>query len=405
MSIARALPLLPSLLPLLPLALAVAAANAQQPTTAQPRPGEPKRWELTALPAINFSSDEGFGYGALVEAYNYDGRTPYRVSVQPTLFFTTRGRRDVTLFVDAPRLLGDGWRMDAFVGHEQELATPYYGRGNATVDDASLSSDANPYYYRYGRTRARALANVQRRLGRSRARALLGAGFAHVTTDATPFDSGTTLLAAELAGGPAPSGTLPYLRTGIVFDSRDREIGPRSGWWNELLVQRVDPALGASHAYTRATVSARRYVPIGPRLTNASRVIVQQTSGDVPVYDLATVQTSYRQEEGLGGSRMVRGIPKNRVMGKGLFVLNNELRWRAADFGVRGKSSFLLLSAFLDAGRVWEESIRVREMASDLWTGYGAGARLGWGASSVIAIDVGRSASATQLYVGLGYAF
>jgi hypothetical protein len=64
-----------------------------------------------------------------------------------------------------------------------------------------------------------------------------------------------------------------------------------------------------------------------------------------------------------------------------------------------------MLSGFVDAGRVWTESIRVDEIASDLWTGYGGGARLGLGANSVIALDVGRSSSATQLYIGLGYAF
>lgn len=391
--------------PLLLLTLALANVAASQ-APAEPRQNAPKGWELLALPAINFNSDEGFGYGALVEAYNYGAGTgAYRFTVQPTLFFTTRGRRDVTVFLDAPRLLGNGWRFDAFVGHEQELAAPYYGRGNATIEDASLADDADPYYYRYGRTRARAFANVQRPIGGSRARLLFGGGFADVKTDVTPFDSGTTLLASEMAGGPAPRGKVAYLRTGIVYDSRDREIGSRSGWWSELLLQRVDRGLGASQSYTRATLSARRYVPIGARLTTASRLIVQQTSGDVPVYDLATVQTSYRQEEGLGGSRMLRGIPKNRVMGKGLLLLNNELRWRAVDFGLRGKSSALILSAFVDAGRVWAESIRADEIARDLWTGYGGGARLALGPSSVIAVDVGRSSTATQLYIGLGYAF
>src|SRR5688500_4525242 len=71
------------------------------------------RWEYVALPAINFSTDEGFGYGALLEAYNHaPGAQPYRFTLQPTVFLTTKGRRDVTLFVDAPSLLGNGWRVD-----------------------------------------------------------------------------------------------------------------------------------------------------------------------------------------------------------------------------------------------------------------------------------------------------
>ena len=374
--------------------------GAQAPGQTPPARG----WELVALPALNFNSDEGVGYGALVEAYNYGrGARPYRFVVQPTVLLTTRGRRDVTLFFDAPRLLPNGWRLDAFAGLERELAAPYYGPGNDAAFDSTLSREPNPYFYRYGRDRVRLLANVQKPVIGNRLRALAGFGYARVTTDATPFDSGTTLFAAHFAEPPA--GTLAWVRGGVVWDSRDREVGPANGWWNELLVQHVSEALGASHTYTRVTGAARRYTPLTSRLTWASRLIAQQASGDVPVYDLATVQSSYRQEEGLGGSKMLRGIPKNRVMGKGLVLANNELRWRATEFGVLGKSAFLMLSGFVDAGRVWENGIRLDEITSDLWTGYGGGVRLGLGANSVIAVDVGRSSSATQLYIGLGYAY
>lgn len=392
----------PRVLAAVMLALA-GAATAQTPVQA---PTQPTGWDYVLLPALNFNTDEGFGYGALLEAYRYaPGAQPYRLTVQPTVFLTTKGRRDITMFIDAPALLANGWRLDGFVGREQELAAPYYGPGNAAVNDTTLSRDPNPYFYRYGRTRVRLMTNLQRQLGTSRARFLVGAGYADVSTDATPFDSGTTLMAQELAGQPAPRGRLSYVRGGLVWDTRDREIGSRSGWWNEVLAQRVDRMFGASHDYTRVTAAARRYVPFGDRLASATRLIVQQTSGDVPVYDLATVQTSYKQEEGLGGAKMLRGIPKNRVMGKGLVVVNNELRWRALDFSARGRPAFLLLSGFVDAGRVWEESIRFDEVASDLWVGYGGGVRLGLGPSSVIALDVGRSSSATQIYIGLGYAF
>ena len=371
---------------------------------AQPSQQAPSRWELVALPALNFNSDEGFGYGALLEAYNYGpGTGPYRFVVQPTVLLITRGRRDITLFFDAPRLLPNGWRVDAFAGLERELAAPYYGLGNDAPFDSTLTREPNPYYYRYGRDRVRLLANVQRPIGSSRLRAVAGMGYATVSTDATPFDSGTTLFAADFAG--EPTGTLVHVRAGLVWDSRDREVGPANGWWNELLVQQVAKPLGASHSYTRVTAAMRRYTPLGARVTWASRVVAQQAKGDVPVYDLATIQSSHRQEEGLGGSKVLRGIPKNRVMGKGLLLANNELRWRAKDFSLLGRSSFVVLSGFLDAGRVWKEDIRLAEATKDLWTGYGGGVRLGLGANSVIAVDVGRSPGTTQLYIGLGYAF
>ena len=71
----------------------------------------PTGWEPNGLPAINYDSDEGFGYGVLLELYNYGsgGYAPYRFTLQPTVFLTTGGRRDFTLFFDAPHLLPAGW--------------------------------------------------------------------------------------------------------------------------------------------------------------------------------------------------------------------------------------------------------------------------------------------------------
>ena len=37
-----------------------------------------------------------------------------------------------------------------------------------------------------------------------------------------------------------------YVRAGLTWDTRDREIGTTSGTWADLLVQRVDSKLGAS---------------------------------------------------------------------------------------------------------------------------------------------------------------
>ena len=64
-------------------ALGAAFADAQEV--------EPTGLEVGALPAINFDSDEGFGYGALAQIYDYGdgGLRPYAWTLQPTVFLTT----------------------------------------------------------------------------------------------------------------------------------------------------------------------------------------------------------------------------------------------------------------------------------------------------------------------------
>jgi hemolysin activation/secretion protein len=128
--------------------------------------------------------------------------------------------------------------------------------------------------------------------------------------------------------------------------------------------------------------------------------------GDAPFDELSIVQSSFKQQEGLGGSTSIRGLPKDRYIGKGLALSNSELRWRASEFSFLARQSFLALSAFTDAGRVWANGLRLDQALDGLHVGYGGGARIGVGPSFIVAIDVGHSSqSAAAAYVGLGWLF
>jgi hypothetical protein len=364
--------------------------------------------EVRGVPAVNFDADEGLGYGVVAALYQYGDGTaePYLWSLQPTVFLTTGGRRDFTLFFDAPGLVGR-WRVDAFVGSQEQIATPWYGEGNAAVWDPGRVTDDNPRYYRFGRTLRSLNVNVQRPLADTPLRLLLGLGATHGSIVAVPEAVGTTLLAGELAAGARAGieGWANHVRVGLVWDTRDRESAPSRGSWSDLLVQRVDEALGSEVGYTRWTLTDRRYLPVGP-VVFAHRVLLQGVSGEAPLFDLHRVQTSFRDQEGLGGAKSVRGLLRNRFAGQGLFIWNAELRWRALDFHCLGRPFHLVMSAFADAGRVWEGQPRLGELVSDLHRGWGGGMRLGMGADFVVATDVGTGEeTGLQLYIGLGYLF
>jgi len=385
--------------------VAATAAEAQQ--AAAPSAHTARALEISGVPALNFDADEGFGYGAVVAISDYGARAvPYRYTLQPTVFLTTGGRRDFTIFLDAPALLPKHWRLSAFAGREQQLAAPYYGIGNSTAYDASLETGSTRYFYRYGRDRARATADLQHSLGNPSARLLLGAGASREVIDLTPFDSGRTLIAAERAGAGMPTGRVNYVRVGLIWDTRDREIGPHSGTWADIIAQRATSALGATNDFTRWTATVRRYQPLSGRVTFAQRVVLQNASGDVPFYELATVQTEFKPQDGIGGSSTVRGLPKDRYVGRGLALSNSEFRWRAADFRLRGRPSSVVLSSFADVGRVWEKGLDLSTAFEGLHAGFGVGARLAFGSSFVVAADVGHSAQSTApIYIGLGYLF
>ena len=375
---------------------------------AQSLPARPTGTAITGLPALNFDADEGVGYGALLQYYDYgaDGASPYRYTLQPTVFLTTKGRRDVSLFLDAPHLLPTGWRLNGSLAREQQLASPYYGIGNATVVDDGATTGANKYFYRYARRTLRGNANLQRNILGTSLRALVGIGASNVVVNTIPYDEGTTLLASQLGRGALPAANARYARVGLVLDTRDREIGPHRGTWAELLVQRAGRVLGGQEVFTRTTATVRQYSPISDRLTLAQRLVVQNLAGTVPVQELAALQSSFRDDEALGGAGSLRGIPKNRYLGKGIAFMNNELRWSATQFSLRGHPTRLVLSGFVDAGRVWADQLRLDEALSELHVSYGGGARFAIGPTFVLAADVGHSSqSAAAVYIGLGYLF
>ena len=324
----------------------------------------------------------------------------------PSFFSRPRAGRDFTLFFDAPHLLGSGWRLHAFGGSEEQVATPYYGAGNDAPSHDELEETFGQYYYRFGRTRRSLAVDVQRALGGSSVRLLVGAGIAKVTTDAHPEDASRTFLSDELAGAEPPGGWSNHVRAGIVWDSRDRESGPTRGVWTELLVQDVGEAFGSDWDYVRWTLTDRRYFALTPRLVLANRLVLQGVEGEAPFYDLHTIQGSFKQQEGLGGLRSVRGLPKNRYVGAGVFLWNVEFRWRATRFTALGRAMHLVLTGFVDAGRVWLDGVAADELLSDLHAGLGGGPKLGVGPNFVVSLDVGHSSqSAAALYLHVGYLF
>ncbi len=385
------------------------------PLSAQESPG-PTGWEPTGLPVVSFDSDEGFGYGVLFDLYNYGegGYSPYRFTIQPEVLLTTRGRREFTLFFDAPHLLPEGWRMDASLAIERQFAFPYFGLGNNSVYDALVEDTEGQSYYRFGRIQRLAAVSVQRRLGDSPIRLLAGVGVTNTKVEPLPEEATSTLLYRVITNA-GTSGSIPetitpgwsnHVRVGVVWDTRDRETGPHRGTWSEVLVQAVPEFLGSESGYIRWTAVDRRYVPLGEGLTFANRFLVQDVAGRAPFYDLYIVQTSFKQREGLGGSRTLRGIPRNRYVGKGLLLWNAELRWRAVDFDLAGRSFHMVFCTFVDTGRVWADGFVPGELFSDLHTAYGVGMKGGMGENFIAALDVGRSSqSSASIYMNIGYIF
>lgn len=369
----------------------------------------PTGFEFTGVPALSYDADEGFGYGVLLELYHYgEGEVkPYWFTIQPKIVRSTGGRRDYVLFFDAPQLPTGRWRTTAHAGYEHQITSPYYGYGNRAAYRPSAAEGENPYFYRFGLRRRHVSVNMQRTIADLPLRMLGGVRGSYATVTPVPKDEGTTLLARHLEQhGGTTKGWSNSLRVGLVWDTRNRETGPHRGSWSELLIRRVDEILGSVAGYTRWTLTDRRYIPLASDITFANRLLLQQAYGEAPFYDLYVVESSYKRQYGLGGAETIRGLLKDRYLGKGLFVWNAELRWRVMNFQLFDHSFHTVLSGFVDSGRVWENRLDPGELFSNLHHGVGGGFRIGMGENFVVALDIGYGTEAgMRIYTGTGYLF
>lgn len=366
------------------------------------------RWEAAALPALSYDADEGFGYGLMgaVYAYGPSGGSPYRFTLQPKVLRTTGGRRDYEIFFDAPGRLLEGWYLTAELFREKLLAAPYYGTGNDAPYRPELE-ETHPHYYRYRQVRNEASVTIQRAVSEFPIRLLAGwrLGWSRYEPHARAAPEANLFLQRR-DGTSRGTDRMIAPRVGLVWDSRSRRVGPRTGTWSEVLFQRASAVLGSDRSFSRLTVIDRRYWALSSRLVLATRLIGRQMWENPPFHELVRIQTSGVTLDGLGGSDTVRGVPKNRVAGEAMMVVNLVLRGRIASVRVFGSEIDLLGTVFTDAGRVWSGRPVASEIVRELHAGAGGGLRLRVGRSLVVGGEMATGAETeTPIYVRFGYLF
>ena len=124
-----------------------------------------------------------------------------------------------------------------------------------------------------------------------------------------------------------------------------------------------------------------------------------------------------------GGSKTLRGVLRNRVVGDGFFYGNVEARWKFVRFNFIKNNFYLGLNAFADFGRVTkkidftmpanfgssQKTDFFKSEAEKLHTSVGAGLRIVMNENFVIAVDYGRALNKQDgksgMYIGLNYLF
>ena len=340
----------------------------------------------TAIPLLNFSSDDGAGYGLRANLFEYDGRTvPYRRKYSAQLFFTTRGKWVHRLLMDTPRFRG-GDRLELELVFEKEEFANYYG-GLSKEETRGLDRDRRTFSRAFPEFRARWI----RPLGSPRAstpwRLRLGSRLSwhEITPNA---EAGNILFERNPLG--ADGGPLAQAGAALRYDTRDNYNDSSAGLLEEALVQYTFGA-GGDYNGLQARLEHRHFAALLPGIVAAHRIALDWTAGDLPFFE----------ELELGGSSTIRGLPKARDRGEARVLLNGELRWR----GVRLSSAQNIHVGgllFADAGQIFGGG---EGPSRDDWRrGAGLGLRLLW-QSTIVRADHGFSSGGSGIYITFSQLF
>lgn len=429
--------------------------RAQENKTEQVKTG----WNFGVLPAISWDNDLGFQYGGLINLYDYgDGsRYPaYDHSIYLEASAYTRGSGIYRFMYDSDRLIkGIGLTVD--VSYIPNQAYNFFGwNGYDAVYNQDWENDNEPdglyktrVFYRYQNKMFRFKTDVDGQIN-GNWKWLTGLSWydfniGEVDIDKLnkgkneddqlpPLTEEPTLYNKYLEWGLIPEdeaygGNLTLLKAGIVYDSRDNQPNPMKGIWTELALEGSPEFLGSiNKSFLKLSFIHRQYFTIIPNdLSFAGRLALQTTlAGHAPYYIQPLIITSKLRgatEEGLGGVRNLRGIPRNRVVGDGIAYANFELRWKFFRTRMFNQNFYFGLNAFMDAGQVIKK-IDVEDQVNalgetlpdyfdfgteSLHTSYGLGLRVAMNQNFIVAADYGRAMDdrdgSSGFYIGLNYLF
>ncbi|MFH1851848.1 MAG: BamA/TamA family outer membrane protein [Candidatus Neomarinimicrobiota bacterium] len=407
-------------------------------------------WSFGGVPAIAYNSDTGFTYGVIVNTYNYgDGSTypEYRYSLYTEWSRTTKGSGVNKLFFDSKYLLPADIRITSELSYLTEQALPFYGFNGYQQEffpdweDDEAAAYRTRVFYRHERNNMKFTADFQRAAFLPNLRAAVGFGFMNFEigpvdvaglnegkdeADMLPVYSTADSIGlydwyvdqGYIAADEADGGQVNFLKFGVVYDTRDNEPNPMSGIWTEALITSALEPFGSNFGYTTLTLTHRQYFTLLPKDLSITYRLGYQglLAGDTPFFMLPYYQSTYKVEEGLGGSKSLRGIMKNRVVGNSIAFGNLELRWKFLRTVVLNQNLYLALNTFVDGGRVLTpystagyDPDAVSGPDEGLHLSYGAGLRIALNENFIIAVDYGMAADkqdgSSGLYIGLGYLY
>lgn len=435
--------------------LAFSSATAQEDETPAVKGKVKTGWNMGLLPAVSYNTDLGFQYGGLINLYYYgDGSSypKYRHSLYAEVSRYTKGSGVNSFFYDSEYLIPN-IRVTSDISLLTDKTLDFYGfNGYDAVFNEAWIDDIDPIYktrvfYKHERKMFRFMTDFQGKIPGTGLRWV--AGFAVLKNDIASVDVDALNKgkddADKLPNAPGlydhfvnwgvikqnekDGGWSNNIKLGLVYDTRDFEPNPMKGMWSEVVLFAAPKFFGnGDYGFAKISATHRQYFTlVKDRLSFAYRLNYQGTiAGTVPFYMQPYMINSFSNSsntDGLGGSKTLRGVMRNRVVGDAFAFGNAEFRWKFLRTVLLNQNIYLGLNTFVDAGQVIKKidldksgipsTINLADYfatdAESLHTTFGGGLRIVMNENFIVAIDYGRPFDKRDggggLYIGLNFLF
>ncbi len=394
--------------------------------------------DYEVLPSFAYNPDRGLLYGAVVSMYNYGDSTRYPdyiYNINLIVNRTTHKEYTYRFFFDTKRLFSKKIRLTTDWSFRRNRFEQFYGFNGYNSDyqqnyeDPSKKAFISRYYYNLHKTTYTVLLDVQDELPLRHFRYDLGIGYYNIKIQPSVINETTanplTLFEKYIDNkvilpGQEKGGITTYLKTGLIFDTRDNESVPTKGIWIEAIYCNAPSFLRNSQAYSQATFIYRQYFTLLPPLVFAYRLVYQTLlTGQMPFYMLPYLLSTYWTDAALGGVKTIRGVHNQRLEGNGYTLANFEFRYFLLNTVVLKKNVGIALNAFTDMGIVsnpYKINPALNNAAFDyrpdherMHYGVGAGIRLILDHNFILSFDGGQPLNKqdgkTAFYIDLDYLF
>lgn len=349
-------------------------------------------WSGYVIPNVGFDTDDGLGFGARAELQRRElGYSPFKASYVAQAFVTLRGYHHHRLRFDRVGLGADNrLRFTAHLAWRQWTNDGYWGIGPGAVREAAYLGpfdDGDPLRKRYRYTLIQPFMHLTLRAALDGPWSVVGSFDARYSVVRTYAGS----LLAEQAPYGMDGGLTLQGSAGVLYDTRQPEIGPTRGVLVELSGRYAPPLPMGAGQFGGVYASFRRFHPLSPRAVFGYRVMGEMLWGEVPFYEMVH-WGSFVPIAGYGGADSLRGISFGRFRAPGKAVVNAELRLDALEHGLRGVPMVWQLVPYADVGRVFGAGELATAPAPEglgLNPAAGLGIRAVYDASFVGRIDVG----------------